>query len=354
MQQKKGSAKVVPQTLDDLWHLYNIIYPGDKVYGKTKREVKVQTNEYNRPESRRQTVYLGLKVERVLWDKGLNRLRVLGEIADIPEEISGKGSHHTLNVVLDQPITILKPKWLKHQVDRLKKASHVETPLVLLVAIDDEEYAVAVLRQYGLEVKAEQRIQLPGKLDAERREEAVKGYFKEALNLLRDTWISLKCPIVILGLGFVKDGFVKYVRNEAQDIVAEIVDVKSVNSSGVTGINEAMRSGVLAKTLKHARMTEETRQVEEVLTRLGMGKTDVAYGSDEVRKATEYGAVDRLLILDTMLRESPDEKRTELEELMRQVEEKAGQITVVSNEHEAGHKLEGLGGIAALLRFQIS
>lgn len=354
MQQKKGSAKVVAETLDDLWHLYNIIYSGDQVYGKTKREVKVQTNEYNRPESRRQNVYLGLRVERVLWDKGLNRLRVLGEIIDIPDEISGRGSHHTLNVVLGQPITILKPKWLRHQVDRLKKASHVETPLVLIVAIDDEEYAVAVLRQYGLDVKAEQRIQLPGKHDADRREEAVKGYFKEALNLLRETWISLKCPIVILGLGFVKDGFVKYVRSEAQDIAAAIVDIKSVNSSGITGINEAMRSGVLTKTLKHARMAEETGYVEEVLTRLGVGKADVAYGAEEVKKATEYGAVERLLMLDTMLRESPDEKRLELEELMRRVEEKAGQITVVSNEHEAGNKLEGLGGIAALLRFPIS
>ena len=353
MQQKKGFAKVVPETLDDLWHLYNIIYPGDNVYGKTKREVKVQTNEYNRPESRRQSVYLGMKVERVLWDKGLNRLRVLGEITDIPEEISGKGSHHTLNVVLNQPVTILKTKWLKHQVDRLKKASHVETPQVVLIAIDDEEYAVAVLRQYGLEVKAEQRIQLPGKLYAEKREEAVKGYFKEALNLLRETWTSLHSPIVILGLGFVKDGFAKYVRSEARDVAAAIVDIKSVNSSGVAGINEAMRSGVLAKTLRHARMTEETKHVEEVLTRLGIGKTDVAYGLDEARKATEYGAVDRLLILDTMLRESSDEKRTELEELMRRVEEKSGQITVVSNEHEAGNKLEGLGGIAALLRFPI-
>jgi len=55
-----------------------------------------------------------------------------------------------------------------------------------------------------------------------------------------------------------------------------------------------------------------------------------------------------------LLRESSDEKRLELEKIMREAEEKSGQITVVSTEHEAGHKLDGLGGIAALLRFQIS
>jgi len=350
---KKGFVRVVPQSLDDLWHLYNIIYPGDQVYARTTREVKVQ-GEYSRPqEGRRIMVSLGIEVENVLWDRTLNRLRVRGTITDIPEDVGGRGSYHTLNVVVDQPLSIVKSKWMKHQVDRMEKASRVETPLILLASIDDEEYAVAVLRQYGLDVKAEKKVQLPGKLEPERREEALKSYFKDALNLLREAWTSLKCPIVILGLGFVKNSFVKHVQDMDGDVAASIVDVKGVHSSGVTGINEAIRSGVLVKTLKNARMAEETKHVEEVLARLGIGKSDVSYGLDEVTKATQYGAVERLLITDALLRESTDEKRLELEKVMREAEEKAGQITVVSTEHEAGHKLEGLGGIAALLRFRI-
>lgn len=353
MHLKKGFAKVLPQSLDDLWHLYNIIYAGDRVYAKTTREIKVQ-EEYSRPqEGRRITVVLGLQVEKVVWDRSLNRLRVHGVITDVPEDIGGMGSHHTFNVVVNRPLTIVKPKWLKHQLDRLDRASHVETPLIVLVSIDDEEFALAVLRQYGLEVKAEKRVRIPGKLEAEKRGEALKGYFKEALNLVRETWQTLNCPIVVLGLGFIKNGFVNYVRDTASDVAAAIVDVKGINSSGMTGINEALRSGVLTKTLKHARMAEETQLVEEVLARLGKGTNGVAYGMDEVAKATQYGAVEKLLISDTTLRESTDEKRTELEKIMREVEAKAGTITVVSTEHEAGTKLQGLGGIAALLRFQI-
>jgi len=353
MRLKKGFVKVLPQSLDDLWHLYNIIYQGDQVYAKTTREIKIQ-QEYARPQQgRRVTVFLGLRVERVLWDKSLNRLRMHGVISDVPEDIGGVGSHHTLNVVVNQPLTIVKAQWLKHQVDRLEKASHIETPLVVLASIDDEEFAVAILRQYGLEVKVERRIQLPGKLEAEKRDEALRAYFKEALNSLRETWANLKCPIVILGLGFLKNGFVKHVQEMAKDVAAAVADVKSVNSSGVAGLNEAVRSGVLTKTLKHARMTEETGLVEEVLARLGKGTTDVAYGLSEVARATQYGAVEKLLLTDAMLRESTDEKRTDLEKIMREVEEKAGHITVVSTEHEAGTKLQGLGGIAALLRFQI-
>ncbi len=350
---KKGFVKVAPQSLDDLWHLYNIVYPGDQVYARTTREVKVR-EEYSRPqEGKRIMVSLGIKVENVHWDRTLNRLRVRGIITDIPEDVGGRGSYHTLNVVVNQPLTIIKSKWLKHQVDRLQKASHVEARLILLASIDDEEYAVAVLRQYGLEVKAEKRVKLPGKLEPQQREEAFKAYFKDALTLTREAWRNLKCPIVVLGLGFVKNNFVNYVQDKDKEVAAAIVDVKGVNSSGVSGINEAIRSGVLTKTLKNARMAEETKHVEEVLARLGVGKNDATYGHSEVTKATQYGAVERLLITDKLLRESPDEKRLELERIMREVEQKAGQITVVSTEHEAGHKLEGLGGIAAILRFQV-
>ncbi len=350
---KKGFVKVVPQSLDDLWHLYNVVYPTDQVYARTTREVKVQ-GEFSRPqEGRRVGVTLGIQVESVLWDRSLNRLRIRGAIIDIPEDIGGRGSYHTLNIVPNQALTIVKSKWLKHQVDRLEKAKRGEGPLILLASIDDEEYAVAFLRQYGLDVKAEKRVQLPGKLEPERREEALKSCFKDALGIMREAWESVRCPIVVLGLGFVKNNFVKYIKDADAEVASAIADVKSVNSSGLTGINEAIRSGVLTKTLKNARMAEETRQVEEVLTRLGVGKSDVTYGMDEVAKATQYGAVEKLLVADSLLRESSDENRLELERIMREAEEKAGKIMIVSTEHEAGHKLVGLGGIAALLRYQL-
>lgn len=350
---KKGFVKVVPQSLDDLWHLYNIVYPGDEVYARTTREVKIE-QEYARPkEGRRVSVVLGVWVEKVFWDKSLNRLRVHGVISDIPEDIGGRGTHHTLNVVIDNPLTIVKTKWQKHQVDRLERASHMETPLVTIMSIDDEEYCVANLRQYGVEVKAQKRTRLPGKLEAEKRDEAIKSFFKSALQALQETWTSLHSPVVILGPGFVKNDFAKYVREKAQDIADAVVDIKGVNSAGLAGIQEALRSGVLAKTLKNIRIAEETRLVEEVLARLGKSATDVTYGKNEVAKATEYGAVERLLVADTMLREASDQDRTTIENIMRNVEAKGGQVTVISTEHEAGAKLQSLGGIAALLRFPI-
>jgi len=353
MQLKKGIVKVLPESLDDLWHLYNMILEKDEVHAQTTREVKVE-ERYARPKrGKRVPVFLGVRVEKVLWDRILDRLRVHGIVCEAPEKIDVKGSHHTINVTVNNPITIVKTEWPKHHIDRLERASRVTTTPIIVMSIDDEEYCVAVLRQYGVDVKTEERTRLPGKLEVEKRSKAVGEFFKMALKSLREAWTSLRSPIVIIGPGFMKNDFVKYVKNAALDVANDIIDVKSVNSGGVGGIHEALRSGVLTKALKHMRIAEETKAMEEVLERLGKERGDVTYGFTEVERASTYGAVERLLVADTILRESPDEKRKALEKIMREVEEKGGQITVISTEHEAGAQLLSLGGVAALLRFPL-
>jgi protein pelota len=94
--------------------------------------------------------------------------------------------------------------------------------------------------------------------------------------------------------------------------------------------------------------------MEEVMKRLGKGEGTVTYGVEAVENAVQMGAVETLVLADTMLRESGEEQRLHLETLMREVEQRRGSITVVSTEHEAGAKLLALGGIAALLRFPVN
>lgn len=349
---KKGFVKVVPENLDDLWHLYNIIYKGDEVYAYTTREIK-QDEKYARAKrGERVSVFLGVKVEKVFWDKLLGRLRVHGTICQAPD-IVPTGAHHTLNIAINTPVTIVKEEWPRHQLERLEIAKRASEKPIVIIAVDDEGYAVATTTQYGVEVKIEEKTRLPGKLEAEKRSVAIKEFFQKALDSLRQMWSESRNPIAVIGVGFVKNDFVDFVGKEAPEIAKSIVDVKSVNNSGVAGIYEAIRSGVLAKTMKHLRITEETEAIEEILKRLGKGEKTVAYGLDEVRKAADFGAVELLVLADTMLRETLDEERLSLEQLMRNVEAKGGKVLVVSTEHEAGAKLTAIGGIAALLRYAL-
>lgn len=349
---KKGFVKVIPETFDDLWHLYNIIYRGDEVYAYTTREIK-QDEKYARAKrGERVSVFLGVKVEKVFWDRLLGRLRIHGTICQAPD-IVPTGAHHTLNITINTPVTIVKEEWPHHHVERLQAATKASEKPIIIIAIDDEGYAVATTTHYGVEVKVEEKTRLPGKLEAEKREAALKEFFHKALESLRQIWNENRNPIAVIGVGFVKNNFVDFVAREAPEIAKSIVDVKGINNSGVAGIYEALRSGVLTKTMRHLRILEETEAVEKVLERLGKSEKTVAYGLKEVRKAADLGAVELLVLADTVLREASDEERLSLERLMKDVEQKGGKILIVSTEHEAGAKLVAIGGIAALLRFKL-
>jgi len=353
MKLQKGIVKVLPGSLDDIWHLYNIILRNDEVHGRTTRGLKVD-DRYARPQRlKRVSVLLGVKVEKVAWDRSLNRLRVHGIVCRAPEDLNVKGSHHTLNVTVNKPLTIVKSKWLGHEIDRLKRASKTAAAPIIVACIDDEGYCLAVLRQYGIDVKVETKTKLPGKFEPEKRTQATREFFKDALKALRQVWMKLRSSIVIIGLGFTKGHFAKFIREHDSEIAEAVIDVKGVNSVGVAGIDEALRSGVFTKAIKEMRIVEEAKVMEEVLSRLGKGMMDVTYGFDEVKTASAMGAVDRLLTADVTLREASDDKRILLENIMRDVERKGGKIIVLSVEHEAGEKLVSLGGIAALLRFPI-
>jgi protein pelota len=343
--------KVVPDTPDDLWHLYNVIYKCDEVYAMSSRAIKSDTATSRPKSAERVSAFMGVKVESVSWDKFLGKLRVHGLIIHAPDIIP-TGAHHTLAIALNQQMTIVKKTWPQHLVDRITKASETEKPLLIL-SIDDEGFAIAETKQYGYETRVEQRIRLPGKVEADKRIEATKGYFRLALQSLEKLWSINHNPIVIIGAGYVKNDFVSYLQEESKELSKSVIDIKSVNNGGTAGIDEALRSGVLLKAAHDLRIVNETETMEEIMKRLGKGEGNVTYGLDPVENAANMGAIEKLVVADTTIRDANEDQRIKLEQLMRDVERRQAKVTVISTEHEAGFKLVSLGGIAALLRYPI-
>ncbi len=347
----KGYIKLIPESADDFWHLYNIIHKGDEVYAHSSRAIK-SDHEYSRPKSgERVSAFMGVKVEEAGWDKFLGKLRVHGTICQAPEIIP-KSSHHTLSISLHQPLTIVKSEWARHAIERLDKASENEKP-ILILAIGDEGFAIAETRQYGVEIKIEERIKLPGKLEAHIRSAATKQYFDHAAKSLQQLWLLRRSPIVIVGVGFIKNEFANYLAAENKTLAQSVADVKSVNNEGAAGIYEAMRSGVLLRATRQLRIVEETQIIEEIMKRLGKDDKTATYGLEDVIKALQAGAIETLILADRLLRESEDTLRGQLEQLMNETERRNGKIVVISTEHEAGFKLVALGSVAALLRFPL-
>ncbi len=347
---KHGVMKLELRNIDDLWVLYNVIQKGDRVLGRTTREVK--STETARPSSKRVTVTLGITVQKVYFDRDLDRVRIHGIVFDAPEEVRVTGSHHTLSVGPEDIVTLRKDKWLNHHIQRVERAVVAEEPIIIL-ALDSDEAAVAILRTFDLEFKGEVRSRLPGKGEAEKRQAAMNEYFQRIAKLLGA--VSAQCggAILIVGPGFTKDHFAREMRSAVGASESRTIVVKTVGSGGVAGVHEAIRVGAITKIRRDSRTAEEVQLVNEALRRIGSSTGSVSYGFDRVESDTSAGAVETLLVADQVLREAEDELRLRIEATMRTAEERGGKIVLVSSEHEAGKMLQSLGGIVALLRYRL-
>jgi len=350
---RHGVLKALPEDVDDLWVLYNVIHPKDVIYARTSREIK-KDDEGSRPsEGKRVSLNIGLRVDKVSFQSESTRIRVGGFIVEAPEKYGLLGDHHTVNIELNQDITIVKQEWQKYDLERLKKATQERGPTILIVALDDEQGAVAILRQHGIITKGEIRSRLPGKLEYDKREKAVNDYYDTLLQILSDVWNQTHGLIAIVGPGFWKEDFASYIQQHRHDLHSNLVTVAMASTGGTAGIEEALRSGVLRKIAEKSRVIVETELVDKVMARLGKQQGEVSYGLEGVMKAISFGAVEEILVADQFLRESEDEERRQIEDLLREVEKMGGRVSVISVEHEGGRKLVGVGGVAALLRFRI-
>ena len=94
-------------------------------------------------------------------------------------------------------------------------------------------------------------------------------------------------------------------------------------------------------------LSREVKLMDEVLVRIAQDGA-VAYGKKPVESAIEYGAVEEVLLADTLIRD-----RT-IVPLIESAERMGAKIVVLSTEFEPGERLDALGGIAALLRYKVS
>ncbi|MHA1332711.1 MAG: mRNA surveillance protein pelota [Candidatus Odinarchaeia archaeon] len=354
--QKKGELKVIAENLDDLWVLYNIVLPGDKVYAYTFRRVRQDQEEGRSDAGRRVRMRLGIVVEDVNFHRYSDRLRIKGTIIAGSDELCSLGAHHTFNIGINDELKIVKEKWSAHELNQIQEAvKSASKPSILILAIDSGEATIATVTNYRTQIVVRITESLPGKRADERQlDSAVKKFYENVARFLENTYKSTSVDAVIIaGPGFVKENFLKYLKNKNRDLASKVV-LDTASSGDVSGIEEVIKRGAAVKAAKELRVFKETELVEEVLKRLGKGSEDVVYGLKDVEKAVNYGAVDTLLVTDELFRELSFKSKNNVNNLLKNVESTGGKLFIISTQHQAGEQLNALGGIAALLRFKIT
>ncbi len=329
---KNGEVTVSPARPEDLWQLSKVISAGDLVTARTLRKAAVKRGtEVERGE--RTPVTLTVRVEKVEFHSHTGALRLTGEIVAGPER-AGRG-YHTIQPELEEPLTIVKKRWPAHALERLRKAA-VAKPLLFICTIDRDEAAFAELRESGVTEQGGVRFRKRG---GGKEEGGREEYWDEILAHLRGTEAAL---LLVAGPGFEKENLLAYAKERAPALAKRVV-LERCSEVGLPGVEEVLkRSG--QKLLRESRVAAETEAVERLLAELAKeGKA--VYGKKETAAAVEAGAVELLLVTE--------ERVAEFEELVESAEQKGAKLVLVSKEHEAGEKLDGLGGVAALLRYKL-
>jgi len=344
---KKTDAKVAVENLDDLWYLSSIIDPGDIVEGKTERKIKIGESGDRNQKVIKKIVFLKIAIENIEFHQYASILRVSGKIVDGPEDIA-RGSYHTFNVEPNTTIKIIKEEWLRFQSEKLKEACEKATPKVLICLFDREDCYIAVLTKQGYKILTN----LKGNVAKKQETKSMTtNFYTEILDSLKEYDSRYSASNIILASpAFWKEDFLKNVKD--QDIKKKFV-LATASSVDEKAINEVLKRPETQTVLKSDRVAKELKLVEQLLDEISKEGLAV-YGIKETKTAIDAGAVKILLVTDHIIQKLRlQQKFNSLNKLMKNADKVGADIVIISSDHDAGKKLDGLGGIGSILRYKI-
>ncbi len=340
---KKGIVKLRITDAEDLWYLSHLIDPGDMLTGKATRKIKIGEGE--NAKTTKKTFTATIEAETI--DFSDTAVRVNGKLREGPEDVP-KGSYQAISVEEKSEFTLQKVTWAAYQKQKLQEATEKKYTF-LLCLLDREEALLALTKKSGYEIL----LKLHGDVPKKMKGAMTGGKFQEEIITALDTYALRYQPdkIILASPVFYKEDLLKKISLPA---LREKIVLASCSDVSEKALDEVLTSPDLAQTLHSSRLREEKVIVDELLHEIS--KDNLAtYGWNEVQTAVQAGAVRTLLCTDAFIRKKRQESNYEpLDMLLKKVDALKGTICILSSADDTGKTVDGLGGIAALLRYKMT
>ena len=350
--QKHGEITLKIENLSDLWTLYNIINKDDEITALTQRRVVLKEGT----KGERKIMRLKLKVEDVSFHEFSNRLRVKGKILEGPEDFVSFGTYHTFNLEESQKLTIVKENWLKHDIKRLKERSKFESNfIILIIAIETGLATLALITNFSHKRIATIKSNIPGKRYKQSyRNKALEEFFSNIQKVLLENIKNDNIDLLIFcGPGNIKENFVRFIQKNPQFNYKGNIETCHASSGTESAIRETLKSKELAKLKNKVQILQEVELIEEIMAQFANDADLIVIGLDEVSKASERGAIKKLLIADVLIRGASKKNKLQIEGIISNVENSGGEISIMSTENITEEQLKNLGSIIGILRYKI-
>jgi peptide chain release factor subunit 1 len=222
-----------------------------------------------------------------------------------------------------------------------------------LVVMDRREATLGLLEGKQIKVLRKMTSGVPGKTEkggqsaarfSRLRDQAAKEFFRRIADAMKELYFNMPKlkGIIIGGPVPTKEDFMKegQLVTKLKELVIGVKDIGQTDEAGLTDLVEASKD-LLAKQ----EIIYEKKLLEKFFELLGKGKK-AAYKKKDVEKALKFGAVETLILSKKL-------GKREAKELGKKAEDISAEVEIVSDETEEGKQFLNLGGIGAILRFEI-
>jgi peptide chain release factor subunit 1 len=221
-----------------------------------------------------------------------------------------------------------------------------------LVVMDRRDANIAILKGKSIIELSSASSNVPGKTRAggqsaarymRIREDAAKDFYKKVASLMMESFLGnddIK-GIIVGGPGPTKYELVEsgYITG---DVKKKIIAIKDLSYTGPFGLQELLERS--EDVLSNEDVAEEKQIMRRFFEILATEPQKVSYGMAIVKKHLEMGAVDILLLSETL----DDDTVNELDEIAKQL---GTELKMISTETREGVQLRDIGKIGAILRY---
>jgi peptide chain release factor subunit 1 len=228
------------------------------------------------------------------------------------------------------------------------------TEIYGLIVIDARDAAMALLKGKAIVPLVKTHSHVPGKFKAggqssvrfqRNREIAVKEHFQKVAEIMKDQFFTMEGlkGILVGGPGPTKYEFVDSAYITA-DLKKKILAIKDLSYTEEFGLQELVDRS--QDVLAEEEIADEKKIMGRFLELLATKQNQVAYGEAEVKRTLELGAVDTLLLSESL----DDAKIDEFEGAAKRF---GTTVKIISVDTREGAQLRDLGKFGAILRYEI-
>jgi len=341
---------IIPEDSDDLFTLRRIIKTGDIVVSDTTRVIKFE-KEYSRPDRERVKIRVSVKVEKIGLDESIDRLRIAGTIMESNNSLVPKGTYHSIIVQIGNNIVVDKGKrW--DDLDLKLLRSDIAGSFII-VAIDTKEAGIAKITGTHLEIIPNIYSGQSGKYytHAAKNNPNIEVFFEEVyLSLNNILYEDGNYRLIVFGPGETKRRFYNFIMNKKSTFKNKSTVIDGVDVAGEDGIMVFLRSPSLKEVMGSSKISIVSNLLDQIMLQVNRGEEKYAMGFAEVSAAIKMKSIDSLVFSDSIFK---DLKEEEIINLLNIAETYGANVYAVDSSTDIGLRVSALGGIIALLRYQI-